>query len=160
MEIVHAKINPKAIESSRPGGERYDEVGTVVRDMIAFGIDIIPDVHVRTPFAERALGNDEVRIIGGWRSQFRGTLVAAPGLKSMAELRGKRIGDWYKGGIATMWYEGAISPGGHRSGSRSGLENWLQVRLAARGLETLVGRNNGRSHSPESFRAATARAWL
>jgi ABC-type nitrate/sulfonate/bicarbonate transport system substrate-binding protein len=104
-EIVHAKINPKAIESSRPGGERYDEVGTVVRDMIAFGIDIIPDVHVRTPFAERALGNDEVRIIGGWRSQFRGTLVAAPGITSMAQLRGKRIGDWYKGGIATMWYE-------------------------------------------------------
>jgi NMT1/THI5 like len=104
-EIVHAKINPKAISSSRPGGERYDEVGTVVRDMMAFGIDIIPDVHVRTPFAERVLGNDEVRIIGGWRSQFRGTLVAASGIKSMAELKGKRIGDWYKGGIATMWYE-------------------------------------------------------
>ena len=104
-EIVHAKINPKAIQSSRPGGERYDEVGTVVRDMVAFGIDIIPDVHVRTPFAERVLGNDEVRIIGGWRSQFRGTLVAAPGIKAMGELRGKRIGDWYKGGIATMWYE-------------------------------------------------------
>ena len=33
VEIVHAKINPKAIESSRPGGERYDEVGTVLRDM-------------------------------------------------------------------------------------------------------------------------------
>jgi hypothetical protein len=66
VEIVHAKINPKAIESSRPGGERYDEVGTVLRDMVAFGIDIIPDVHVRTPFAERALGNDEVLIIGGW----------------------------------------------------------------------------------------------
>lgn len=28
-------------------------------------IAIIPDVHVRTPFAERALGNDEVCIIGG-----------------------------------------------------------------------------------------------
>ena len=54
VEVVHAKINPKAIDSSRPDGERYDEVGTVLRDMIAFGIDIIPDVHVRTPFAERA----------------------------------------------------------------------------------------------------------
>ena len=104
-EIVHAKINPKAISSSRPGGERYDEVGNVVRDMVAYGIDIIPDVHVRTPFAERVLGNDEVRIIGGWRSQFRGTLVAAPGIKSIAELKNKRIGDWYKGGVATMWYE-------------------------------------------------------
>ena len=105
VELVHAKINPKGIDSSRPDGERYDEVGTVLRDMIAFGIDIIPDVHVRTPFAERALGNDEVRIIGGWRNQFRGTLMAASGIKSIADLRGKRIGDWYKGGIATMWYE-------------------------------------------------------
>src|SRR5262245_9578152 len=104
-ELVHAKINPKGIDSSRPDGERYDEVGTVLRDMIAFGIDIIPDVHVRTPFAERALGNDEVRIIGGWRNQYRGTLMAAVGIKSIADLRGKRIGDWYKGGIATMWYE-------------------------------------------------------
>src|SRR4026209_757859 len=105
VEIVHAKINPKAIESSRPGGERYDEVGTVLRDMVAFGIDIIPDVHVRTPFAERALGNDEVRIIGGWRNQFTGTLVAAPGIDSIAALRGKRVEDWCKGGIATLWYE-------------------------------------------------------
>ena len=31
VEIVHAKVNPKAIESSRPDGERYDEVGTVLR---------------------------------------------------------------------------------------------------------------------------------
>jgi len=105
VEVVHAKINPGAIDSTRPEGERYDEVGTVLRDMIAFGIDIIPDVHVRTPFAERALGNDEVRIIGGWRNQFTGTLVAGPGISSIAALRGKRIGDWYKGGIATMWYE-------------------------------------------------------
>jgi ABC-type nitrate/sulfonate/bicarbonate transport system substrate-binding protein len=105
VEVVHAKINPKGFESTLPDGERYDEVGTVVRDMIAFGIDIIPDVHVRTPFAERAAGNDEVRIIGGWRNQFTGTLVAGPGIKSIAALRGKRIGDWYKGGIATLWYE-------------------------------------------------------
>ena len=105
VEIVHAKINPKAIDSSRPDGERYDEVGTVVRDMIAFGIDIIPDVHVRTPFAERALGNDELRIIGGWRNQFRGTLIGAPGIKTIADFKGKRVGDWYKGSIATLWYE-------------------------------------------------------
>jgi hypothetical protein len=88
VEIVHAKINPKGIESSRPDGERYDEVGTVLRDMIAFNIDIIPDVHVRTPFAERALGNDELRIIGGWRNWFPATLVTAPGIKSIRELKG------------------------------------------------------------------------
>jgi len=112
VEVVHAKINPKGMESSRPDGERYDEVGTVVRDMIAFNIDIIPDVHVRTPFAERALGNDEVRIIGGWRNWFPATLVTAPGIKSIPELKGKRIGDWYKGGIATMWIEHQLRKAG------------------------------------------------
>ncbi|MBM2802397.1 MAG: transporter substrate-binding protein [Deltaproteobacteria bacterium] len=111
-EIVHAKINPKGIDASRPDGERYDEVGTVLRDMVAYGIDIIPDVHVRTPFAERVLGNDEVVIIGGWRNQFRGTLVGAPGIQSIADLRGKRVGDWYKGGIATMWYEHQLRKAG------------------------------------------------
>ena len=69
------------------------------------GLDIIPDVHVRTPFAERSLGNDEIRIIGGWRNQFNGTLLAAPGIKSIADLKGKRIGEWYIGSIAMMWYE-------------------------------------------------------
>jgi hypothetical protein len=105
VEIVHAKVNPKAIESSRPDGERYDEVGTVLRDMMAFGIDVITDIHVLTPFAERVLGNDELRIIGGWRNQCVGSLVAAPAIKCFADLKGKRIGDWYKGGITTMWYE-------------------------------------------------------
>jgi ABC-type nitrate/sulfonate/bicarbonate transport system substrate-binding protein len=112
VEIVHAKINPKAIESSRPGGERYDEVGTVLRDMSAFGIDIIPDVHVRTPFAERSLGNDEVRIIGGWRNHYGGTAMAAPGIKSMRDVKGKRIGDWYRGGIHTMWWERQLRQAG------------------------------------------------
>ena len=105
VEVVTAKIYTEGLESSRPDGERYDEVGTVVRDMIAFGIDIIPDVHVRTPFAERALGNDELRIIGGWRNQFPAALVTAAGIKSIRDLKGKRIGDWYRGGIATLWLE-------------------------------------------------------
>src|SRR3989454_10204454 len=112
VEVVHAKINPKGMESSRLDGERYDEVGTVLRDMIAFNIDIIPDVHVRTPFAERALGNDELRIIGGWRNWFPATLVTAPGIKSIKDLKGKRIGDWYKGGIATMWIEHQLRQAG------------------------------------------------
>jgi ABC-type nitrate/sulfonate/bicarbonate transport system substrate-binding protein len=112
VDVVHARINPKAIESSRPGGERYDEVGTVLRDMIAFGIDIVSDVHVRTVFAERAMGHDELRIIGGWRNQYRGTLIAAPNVRSIEDLRGKRIGDWYKGGIATLWWEHQLRQAG------------------------------------------------
>ena len=105
VEVVTAKIYTEGLESSRPDGERYDEVGTVLRDMIAFNIDIIPDVHVRTPFAERASGNDELRIIGGWRNQFPAALVTAPGITSIKDLKGKRIGDWYRGGIATLWLE-------------------------------------------------------
>ncbi len=112
VEVVHAKINPAGFQSSRPDGERYDEIGTVLRDMIAFNIDIIPDVHVRTPFAERALGNDELRIIGGWRNQFRGTLIGAPGIKAIGDFKSKRVGDWYKGGIATMWYEHQLRKAG------------------------------------------------
>ena len=33
--------------------EAQNDGSTVVRDMIAFNIDIIPDVHVRTPFDGR-----------------------------------------------------------------------------------------------------------
>ena len=80
--------------------------------MMAYGIDIIPDVWVRTVFAERALGNDELRIIGGWRNQFRGTALAAPGVRSFADLKGKRIGDWYTGGIATFWWEHQLRQAG------------------------------------------------
>ena len=56
VEVVTAKIYVEGLESSRPEGERYDEVGTVLRDMIAFGIDIIPDVHVRPPRRRRRPG--------------------------------------------------------------------------------------------------------
>ena len=51
------------------------------------------------------MGNDELRIIGGWRNQFPASLVTASGIKSIKELKGKRIGDWYRGGIATLWLE-------------------------------------------------------
>lgn len=105
VEIVHAKVYQKGIDATNPEGERYDEVGVVLQDMIAYNIDIIPDIHVRTPFAERSLGNDELRIIGGWRNQFRGAVMAAPGIESLDQLRGKTIGDWYKGSIAGLWWE-------------------------------------------------------
>jgi ABC-type taurine transport system substrate-binding protein len=38
--------------------------------------------------------------------------VAAPGIKSIADLKGQRIGDWYKGGIATMWFEHQLRQAG------------------------------------------------
>ena len=53
-----------------------------------------------------------MRIIGGWRNWFPATLVTAPGIKSIADLKGKRIGDWYKGGIATMWIEHQLRKAG------------------------------------------------
>ena len=46
MRSVVDAANPKGIAASRPDGERYDEVGTVLRDMVTYGIDIIPDVEL------------------------------------------------------------------------------------------------------------------
>jgi hypothetical protein len=37
------------IKPRRPDDERYDEIGTGVRDMIAFNIECIPDVHCAGP---------------------------------------------------------------------------------------------------------------
>ena len=37
------------IKRRRPDDEHYDEIGTGVRDMIAFNIEFIPDVHCAGP---------------------------------------------------------------------------------------------------------------
>ena len=95
--------------------------------MIAFRIDIIPDVHVRTPFAERALGNDEVRIIGGWRNWFSGTLVATQEIESGTTLEVAR----------TRYTRGSRIPGGAVPCSRSALgfkARWLAVQKHPRAV--------------------------
>lgn len=54
-------------------------------------IDIALDVQSRTIFFQRAKGAD-LYIIAGWRNQHIHTWMGAPHIKSLAELKGKRVG--------------------------------------------------------------------
>ncbi|MBI2985168.1 MAG: ABC transporter substrate-binding protein [Deltaproteobacteria bacterium] len=54
-------------------------------------VDIALDVQSRTVFFQRARGAD-LYIIAGWRNQHVNVWVGAPGIKSLKELKGKRVG--------------------------------------------------------------------
>jgi NitT/TauT family transport system substrate-binding protein len=54
-------------------------------------IDIALDIMPRTVFFQRARGAD-IYIIAGWRNQRGSMVVSAPYIKSLQELKGKRIG--------------------------------------------------------------------
>ena len=54
-------------------------------------VDIALDVQSRTVFYQRARGAD-VYIIAGWRNQHTVAWVGPPHIKSLKELKGKRIG--------------------------------------------------------------------
>jgi ABC-type nitrate/sulfonate/bicarbonate transport system substrate-binding protein len=54
-------------------------------------VDIVLDVQPRTVFYQRARGAD-LYIIAGWRNQHTNVWVGLPHIKSLAELKGKRVG--------------------------------------------------------------------
>ena len=54
-------------------------------------VDIALDVQSRTVFFQRARGAD-LYIIAGWRNQHTNVWVAPPHIKSLADLKGKRVG--------------------------------------------------------------------
>ncbi len=54
-------------------------------------VDIALDVQSRTVFFQRARGAD-LYIIAGWRNQTTGVFVAPPDIKSLQDLKGKRVG--------------------------------------------------------------------
>ena len=54
-------------------------------------VDIALDVQSRTVFFQRARGAD-LYIIAGWRNQHTNVWVAPPHIKSLEELKGKRVG--------------------------------------------------------------------
>ena len=54
-------------------------------------VDIALDVQSRTVFFQRARGAD-LYIIAGWRNQHSNTWVGAPHIKSLQDLKGKRVG--------------------------------------------------------------------
>jgi len=54
-------------------------------------VDIALDVQSRTVFFQRARGAD-LYIISGWRNQHTNVWVGAPHIKSLKDLKGKRVG--------------------------------------------------------------------
>src|SRR6476620_6634775 len=60
------------------------------RAMFDKGMDIAMDVLPSTVLLAQQRGED-LYVISGWRNQQPGWLVAAPGISSVAELKGKRI---------------------------------------------------------------------
>ena len=54
-------------------------------------VDIALDVQTRTMFLQRSKGAD-LYIIAGWRNQHIHVWMAAPDVKSVADLKGKRVG--------------------------------------------------------------------
>ena len=64
-------------------------------------IDIALDVMAPTVFFQRARGAD-LYIIAGWRNQRANVVVGSPDLKSMRDLKGKRVGVLEIGGAGHL----------------------------------------------------------
>jgi hypothetical protein len=67
----------------------------IAQGMKERSVDIALDVQSRTIFFQRARGAD-VYIIAGWRNQVPGVLIGPPHIKSLKDVKGKRVGisDW------------------------------------------------------------------
>jgi ABC-type nitrate/sulfonate/bicarbonate transport system substrate-binding protein len=79
-EIVRDSMVPFGLE----------KVG-IMQSMKEKSIDLSLDVQSRTVFRQRAMGAD-LYIIAGWRNQHTHTWMAAPDVKSIADLKGRPIG--------------------------------------------------------------------
>ncbi len=79
-EIKHDSLVPFGLE----------KLG-ITQAMKEKAIDIALDVQTRTVFFQRSKGAD-LYIIAGWRNQHTHVWIAAPHIKSLADLKGKRIG--------------------------------------------------------------------
>jgi ABC-type nitrate/sulfonate/bicarbonate transport system substrate-binding protein len=67
----------------------------IAQGMKERSVDIALDVQSRTIFFQRARGAD-VYIIAGWRNQRPGVIIGPPHIKSLQDVKGKRVGisDW------------------------------------------------------------------
>ncbi len=63
----------------------------IAQGMKERSVDIALDVQSRTVFFQRARGAD-VYIIAGWRNQRPGFIVSPPHIKSLQDVKGKRVG--------------------------------------------------------------------
>lgn len=144
-------------------------------------VDIALDVQSRTVFFQRARGAD-LYIIAGWRNQHTNVWVSPPHIKSLADLKGKRVGisdfnsirHWAiqiqlkKAGLDierdVEWVRIGVSPRLHRDALRTGrvecapVPVWYAEELKKEGCNALVTPAdqypNGR---PERIIAATGR---
>lgn len=144
-------------------------------------VDIALDVQSRTVFFQRARGAD-LYIIAGWRNQHTNSWAAPPQIKSLADLKGKRVGisdfnsirHWaiqiqlVKAGLDlerdVEWVRLGVSPGGLIAALRAGrvecapIATWRAEEFKKQGFNILVTPAdqypNGR---PERIIAATGR---
>ncbi|HXG51560.1 MAG TPA: ABC transporter substrate-binding protein [candidate division Zixibacteria bacterium] len=79
-ELLHDSIVPFGLE----------KLG-ISQAMKEKSVDIALDVQSRTVFFQRARGAD-LYIIAGWRNQHTNVWIAPPGIRSLADLKGKRVG--------------------------------------------------------------------
>jgi hypothetical protein len=144
-------------------------------------VDIALDVQSRTVFFQRARGAD-LYIIAGWRNQHTNSWAAPPQIKSLADLKGKRVGisdfnsirHWaiqiqlVKAGLDlerdVEWVRLGVSSGGLIAALRAGrvecapIATWRAEEFKKQGFNILVTPAdqypNGR---PERIIAATGR---
>ena len=144
-------------------------------------VDVALDVQSRTVFFQRARGAD-LYIIAGWRNQHTNVWVAPPHIKSLAELKGKRVGisdfnsirHWAiqiqlkKAGLDlerdVEWVRIGVAARLHREALRSGkvdcapLPPWYAEDLKKEGFNALVSPADQYPHGrPERVIAATGR---
>ncbi|MGB7950757.1 MAG: ABC transporter substrate-binding protein [Candidatus Binatia bacterium] len=144
-------------------------------------VDVALDVQSRTVFFQRARGAD-LYIIAGWRNQHTNVWVAPPHIKSLADLKGKRVGisdfnsirHWAiqiqlkKAGLDlerdVEWVRIGVAARLHREALRSGkvecapLPPWYAEDLTKEGFNALVSpADQYPDGRPERIIAATGR---
>lgn len=109
--VIHLSLPVAAMEMNffydeglqdQHGNETYELVShglapfsfeklTLVQAMKDKDVDIATDVQPRTVLYLNSLGED-LCVIGGWRNNRPGSLIARAGIRTLQDLRGKRIG--------------------------------------------------------------------
>lgn len=83
-----------------PGPFERDGLPLVMKER---GVDIATAVNVETVIHQRAKGTD-LYAVGGWRHMPRVRLYGARHIKTLADLRGARIGEREAGGITALFF--------------------------------------------------------
>lgn len=79
------------------------EIDALPRTMEERGIDIATAVNLETVVHQRARGGD-LYAVGAWRHMPRVRLYGSPRIKTLADLRGARVGEREAGGITALFF--------------------------------------------------------